>query len=84
MHQSDSESAQPKRSHYETNASMPYFTYSYAEVLTDYKSDIILIFTNGICSQRYTYVPAKFSLLFLSHKISEQIFKCNIFYMNTL
>ena len=30
------------------NASKPYFTYSYNEVLADYKTNVILIFTSSI------------------------------------
>ena len=34
---------------------------------------------SGICSQWYLNVPPKFNLIFLSHKISEQIFKFTMF-----
>ena len=47
-------------------------------------SQMILICTSGISYQWYMYVPANFSLIFLLNKISEQIFKFNMFYLRNM
>ena len=47
-------------------------------------SQMILICNSGISYQWYMYVPANFSLIFLLNKISEQIFKFNMFYLRCM
>ena len=81
--QSDLESVYHKASCYEKIKCVHAVLYIYAVVLVDY------VRYNPYVYQWYMiavvhYVPAKFNLIFLSHVISEQIFKFNMLYTNTL